>query len=80
MITSSMTVTGPMVNQMVTSGNLNNQPIKINKKRLSVLAATTKEKSILRVPETRFLIIVGNCLHYNYLPGFFQLRGGVYWN
>ena len=63
MITSSMTVTGPMANRMVTSGNLNNQPIKINKKRLSVLAATTKEKSILRVPEARFLIIVGNCLH-----------------
>ena len=63
MITSSMTVTGPMANRMVTPGNLNNQPIKINKKRLSVLAVTTKEKSILRVPETRFLIIVGNCLH-----------------
>ena len=63
MIASSMTVTGPMVNQMVTSGNLKNQPIKINKRRLSVLAATTKEKSILRVPETRFLIIVGNYLH-----------------
>lgn len=63
MITSSMTVTGPMANRMVTPGNLNNQPIKINKKRLSVLAATTKEKSILRVPETRFLIIVGNCIH-----------------
>lgn len=63
MITSSMTVTGPMANRMVTPGNLNNPPIKINKKRLSVLAATTKEKSILRVPETRFLIIVGNCLH-----------------
>ena len=63
MIMSSMTVTGPMANRMVTSGNLNNQPIKINKKRLSVLAATTKEKIILRVPETRFLIIVGNCLH-----------------